>query len=232
MTKTMVITGASQGIGAATARAAAAAGWRPALLARSPEPLSTLAAELGPDTLALPCDVTDWEQLTAALEQAETELDGIDAVFANAGVVTHTSFLGDDEAPPEQWRDMVLTNVYGAAITARAALPALVRSRGHLLFTGSVAGRGIRVGNLYSATKHAVTALAQNIRAECVETGVRVTLVQPGLVDTDMITDEQRTRPQLDSGDVAEAVLYAVSQPQRVDVNEIVVRPTGQHPLR
>lgn len=232
MTKTMVITGASQGIGAATARAAAAAGWRPALLARSPEPLSTLAAELGPDTLALPCDVTDWEQLTAALEQAETELDGIDAVFANAGVVTHTSFLGDDKAPPEQWRDMVLTNVYGAAITARAALPALVRSRGHLLFTGSVAGRGIRVGNLYSATKHAVTALAQNIRAECVETGVRVTLVQPGLVDTDMITDEQRTRPQLDSGDVAEAVLYAVSQPQRVDVNEIVVRPTGQHPLR
>ncbi|QGK69798.1 SDR family NAD(P)-dependent oxidoreductase [Allosaccharopolyspora coralli] len=232
MTKTMLITGASHGIGAATARAAAAAGWRPVLLARSAEPLSALAAELGPDTLTVPCDVTDWEQLTAALERAETELGGIDAVFANAGVVTHTSFLGDDEAPPEQWRDMVLTNVYGAAITARAALPALVRTRGHLLFTGSVAGRGIRVGNLYSATKHAVTALAQNIRAECVDTGVRVSIVQPGLVDTDMITDEQRSRPQLEASDVAEAVLYAVSQPARVDVNEIVVRPTGQHPLR
>ena len=232
MTQAMVVTGASHGIGAATARAAASAGYRLALLARSPDPLDALADELGDVAVPLPCDVTDWEQLSATIDRAEAELGALDAVFANAGVVTHTSFLGDGGAPPEQWRDMVLTNVYGAAVTARAALPALTRTRGHLLLTGSVAGRGIRVGSLYSATKHAVTALAQNIRAECVETGVRVTLVQPGLVDTEMISDEQRTRPMLEAHDVAEAVLYALAQPSRVDVNEIVVRPTGQHPLR
>jgi NADP-dependent 3-hydroxy acid dehydrogenase YdfG len=228
----MLITGASRGIGSATARAAAADGYRLALLARSADSLTALVDELGADTvLALPCDVTSWPDLSDAVQRVEDHFGRLDAAFANAGLSLRTSFLGTDGADPEQWRDMVLTNVYGAAITARAALPALARTRGHLLLTGSNAGRGIRPGNLYSATKWAVTGLAQNIRAECVGTGVRVTLIQPGMVETDMTAATQDV-PKLHPEDIANAALYALRQPAAVDVNELTIRPTGQHPDR
>ncbi|MFR9728779.1 SDR family oxidoreductase [Saccharopolyspora sp. MS10] len=229
----LLITGASRGIGAATARAAARAGYRLALVARSAESLLPLEQELGIGTaLALPCDITEWSQISSAVDSVEAHFGRLDAVLANAGLSTATSFLGSGGAAPEEWRDMVLTNVHGTALTARAALPALVRHRGHLLLTGSAAGRGIRPGNLYSATKWAVTGMAQNIRAECVGTGVRVTLLQPGLVETGMNTPEQAERPKLRAEDVAEAALYALTQPESVDVNELIIRPTGQHPLR
>lgn len=229
----LLITGASRGIGAATARAAARAGYRLAMAARSAEPLSELAREIGVDTaLALPCDITDWPEVQAAVERTEEHFGQLDAVFANAAISMQTSFLGDGGVDPERWREMTLTNVHGTALTARAALPALVRSRGHLLLTGSAAGRGIRPGNLYSATKWAVSGMAQNIRAECVGTGVRVTLLQPGLVESGMNTPEQADRPKLRGEDIAQAALYALNQPGTVDVNEILIRPTGQHPLR
>ncbi|SFS70124.1 NADP-dependent 3-hydroxy acid dehydrogenase YdfG [Saccharopolyspora flava] len=223
-----MITGASRGIGAATARLATAEGYRVALLARDTDALSGLVEELGPETaVALPCDVTDYASLTDAVTGTERRFGSVDAVLANAGMSVPTSFLGSGGAEPEQWRDMVLTNVYGAAITARAALPALVRSRGHLVLTGSNAGRGIRPGNLYSATKWAVTGMAQNIRAECVGTGVRVTLVQPGMVETDMTADRTDV-PKLRAEDIARGVLYALGQPETVDVNELTIRPVGQ----
>ncbi|MER7011365.1 SDR family oxidoreductase [Saccharopolyspora sp. NPDC000359] len=226
--RVLMITGASRGIGAATARAAAAAGFRLVLTARSAEALSALVDELGPGTaLALPCDVTDHTSLTAAVQRAEEHFGRLDAVFANAGMSVQTSFLGNGGADPEQWREMVLTNVYGAAITARAALPALTRTEGHLLLTGSNAGRNVRPGNLYSATKWAVTGMAQNIRAECVGTGVRVTLIQPGMVETEMTADTQGV-PKLRAEDIANAALYALQQPPTVDVNELIIRPTGQ----
>ncbi|RRO18063.1 SDR family oxidoreductase [Saccharopolyspora rhizosphaerae] len=226
----LMITGASRGIGAATARLAAAEGYRLALVARDTEALSGLVEELGEGTaLALPCDITDYTSLTEAVTSTERRYGSLDAVLANAGMSVPTSFLGTDGAEPDQWRDMVLTNVYGMAITARAALPALVRSRGHLAMTGSNAGRGIRPGNLYSATKWAVTGMAQNIRAECVGTGVRVTLVQPGMVETDMTADRPDV-PKLRAEDIARGILYAFAQPSTVDVNEITIRPTGQAP--
>ncbi|MCA1189863.1 SDR family NAD(P)-dependent oxidoreductase [Saccharopolyspora sp. 6T] len=236
----LLITGASRGIGAATARAAARAGHRLALLSRSADALAELVRELDTSatpagesrTLAVPCDVTDWDDLSTAVARVEQHFGRLDAAFANAGRSVATSFLGTDGADPADWRDMVLTNVHGTALTARATLPALVRTRGHLLLTGSAAGRGIRPGNLYSATKWAVTGMAQNIRAECVGTGVRVTLLQPGLVETGMNTPEQADRPKLRAADVAEAALYALAQPATVDVNELLIRPTGQHPLR
>lgn len=228
--RVLMITGASRGIGAATARAAARAGYRLVLTARSTDALSALVDELGADTaLALPCDVTDLANLTEVVQRAEERFGRLDAVFANAGVSVPTSFLGDGDggADPEQWRDMVLTNVYGAAITARVTLPALTRTQGHLLLTGSNAGRNVRPGNLYSATKWAVTGMAQNIRAECVGTGVRVTLIQPGMVETDMTADVPDV-PKLRAEDIANAALYALEQPPSVDVNEIIIRPTGQ----
>ncbi|MEB3367156.1 SDR family oxidoreductase [Saccharopolyspora mangrovi] len=226
----LMITGASRGIGAATARLAAAEGYRLAVLARDTDALSGLVDELGSDkAIALPCDVTDYTSLTEAVTSTEQRYGSLDTVLANAGTSVPTSFLGNEGAEPDQWRDMVLTNVYGAAITARAALPALVRSGGHLVLTGSNAGRGIRPGNLYSATKWAVTGMAQNIRAECVGTGVRVTLVQPGMVETDMTADRNDV-PKLHADDIARGILYALSQPKTVDVNELTIRPTGQAP--
>ncbi len=122
---------------------------------------------------------------------------------------------------------MVLTNVYGAALTIRATFDALVESRGHLLLTSSVAGRRALKGSLYSATKHAVTAMGEAARQDFNDTGVRVTLIEPGLVDTPFF-DEPPRITALQADDVARAVLYAVQQPPHVDVNEILVRPTEQ----
>ncbi|MEU5259572.1 SDR family oxidoreductase [Amycolatopsis sp. NPDC021455] len=225
-----LITGASRGIGAATARLAAEAGYRLVLVARDERGLAGLATRLGGPDRAWPvsCDVTDWARLSELVTRVQDTWGRLDVAFANAGTSVVTSFLGRHGAPPDQWRDMVLANVYGPALTARAALPALVASGGHLVLTGSAAGRGVRPGNLYSATKWAVTGLAQSIRAECVGTGVRVTLVQPGLVDTGGIPPERAGDPKLAPADVARAVLYAVGQPATVDVNEILVRPVGQ----
>lgn len=226
----LMITGASRGIGAATARRAADHGYQVALLARSTDALSGLVRELGEHiAMALPCDVTDYDSLTEAVSRVEEHYGRLDAVLANAGASAPSSFLGTDDSDPTRWRDVVLTNVYGAAITARAALPALVRSEGHLVLTGSNAGRGIRPGNLYGATKWAVTGMAQNIRAECVGTGVRVTLVQPGMVETDMTANRTEV-PKLHPDDIANGILYALGQPPTVDVNEITIRPTGQAP--
>jgi NADP-dependent 3-hydroxy acid dehydrogenase YdfG len=229
-----LITGASGGIGAATARAAARAGYRVAVAGRRPGPLRELAAELGGPARALPvrCDVCDWEQQVALVSEVLGALGRLDVVFANAGWSAPTSFLGEDGLFPGEWHRMVATNVLGPALTARAALPALARSGGHLLLTGSVAGRVTRPGSLYSATKWAVSALAAGIRAECVGTGVRVTLIQPGLTDAGPAGPGRQADPRLAPADVAAAVMYAVSQPDGVDISEIVIRPVGQDPFR
>ncbi|CAI7974463.1 putative DNA-invertase from lambdoid prophage Rac [Frankia sp. Hr75.2] len=195
--------------------------------------MHALVDDLGGPTkaVAVPCDVQDWEQVAALPARAEEVFGRLDAVFANAGVFTPTSFL-HATGSPERWREMVLTNVYGTALVARATLPALVRSCGHLLLTGSVTGRVTVPGQLYSATKWAVTAMAQSIRAEVTGTGVRVTLIQPGLVDTGERSPGRVTDPALDADDVARTVLFALDQPDTVDIGEIVIRPTGQHPHR
>lgn len=221
----MVMTGASSGIGAATARRAAEAGYRLVLGARRLEKLEALAAELGGDDVALAvrCDVTEWEDQKALAEAALSRFGGIDVAFANAGFGAPRGFL---ESTPEHWRAMVLTNVYGAALTVRAVLPALKESRGHLVLTGSVAGRRALAGSLYSCTKWAVTAMGEAARLELNDTGVRVTLIEPGMVDTPFFDDP--VEDALEPDDIARAVLYAVSQPPHVDVNELLVRPTSQ----
>ncbi len=220
------ITGASAGIGAATARLAAASGWRLVLAARSLDKLNALADELGGSerAIAVECDVTSWEDQQAALTIALEHFGRLDAAWANAGFGATRSFVGDT---PEHWRDMVLTNVYGAALTIRAALPALKESRGHLLLTGSAAGRRHVPGSLYSATKHAVHAMAESARQELNGTGVRVTVIAPGIVDTAFFAQKPMEVP-LEPDDVARAVLYALEQPAHVDVNELLVRPTAQ----
>jgi NADP-dependent 3-hydroxy acid dehydrogenase YdfG len=220
-----LITGASSGIGAATARQAAEAGYRVVLAARSVDRLSQLAEELGgPDrALALECDVTEWDQQEQMVDSTLSRFGRLDVAFANAGFGATRSFLAES---PEQWRSMILTNVYGAALTIRASLPALQEFRGHLILTGSVAGRRALPGSLYSATKWAVTAMGESARLELNGTGVRVTVIEPGMVDTPFFS--KRPTNALDADDVARAVMFAVSQPEHVDVNEILVRPTAQ----
>jgi len=223
--RVLLITGASSGIGAATARRAAAAGWRVALAARSLERLERLAADLGgPErTLAIRCDVTEWEEQHAAVTRTLEQFGSLDAVFANAGFGAERGFT---KSTPEHWREMVLTNVYGAALTIRAALPALQKHRGHFLVTSSVAGRRVLPGSLYSCTKHAVGAMGEALRQEVEGSGVRVTLIAPGMVDTPFF--ENKPESALAADDVARAVMYALEQPHHVDVNEVLIRPTAQ----
>jgi NADP-dependent 3-hydroxy acid dehydrogenase YdfG len=220
-----LITGASTGIGAATARHAADAGYRLVLAARSEDKLSGLAEQLGGDerAIAVRCDVTEWEDQQALVQRARHEYGRIDVVFANAGFGGARGFTS---GTPEDWKAMVLTNVYGAALTLRATYDAVKETEGHLLLTGSVAGRRALPGSLYSCTKWAVTAMGEAARQELDGTGVRVTLVEPGMVDTPFF--DNRPTGALEADDIARAVMYAVSQPKHVDVNEILVRPTSQ----
>ncbi len=226
----LLVTGASSGIGAATARRAAEAGYRLVLGARREDRLSELAAELGGDSRAVGVrsDVSEWEDNQALAQRGLDAFGRIDAVFANAGFGAKRGFL---EESPEQWQSMVLTNVLGVALTIRATLPHLLeRDAGHYLLTSSVAGRRVLPGSLYSATKWAVSAIGEALRAELRQmhdnSAIRVTLIEPGMTDTDFFDD----RPQnaLADDDIARAVMYALSEPDHVDVNEILIRPSSQ----
>lgn len=226
----LLITGASSGIGAATARAAAPR-YRLVLAARREEPLRELVEELGgaERALAVRCDVAEWDQVEAMAAAALDGFGRIDAVFANAGFGATRGFL---EESVEHWRSMVLTNVYGVALTIRATLPHLLeRGDGHFLVTSSVAGRRALPGSLYSATKHAATAIGEALRAELRQMhdnhGIRVTLIEPGMTDTPFF-DNRPGEWALRDDDIAKAVLFALEQRPGVDVNEILVRPTGQ----
>jgi NADP-dependent 3-hydroxy acid dehydrogenase YdfG len=217
-----IITGASTGIGAETARQAAQAGHKLVLAARSEDKLRSLAQETG--GLAVRCDVTEWDDVQRLVEQALEFDPTVDVVFANAGFGGARGFTKDT---PEQWREMILTNVYGVALTIRATIEHLKAAKGHLLLTSSVAGRRALPGSLYSATKWSVTAMGEAARQELNGTGVRVTLIEPGMVDTPFF-DNPPEMQALTADDIARAVMFAVSQPPHVDVNEILIRPTAQ----
>lgn len=225
--KVFLITGASSGIGAATARAASAAGYRVVLAARSQERLRALAAECGGEERALvvPTDVTVFEDNERMAAAALERFGRIDVVFVNAGFGGKRSF-GPEGDSTEHWRDMVLTNVLGAAYSIRATMGAVKESVGHVLLTGSVAGRVAIPGSLYSSTKWAVTGMGMSLRGELAGSGVRVTLIEPGMVDTPFFDDKPDNA--LVDTDIANAVMYAVSQPAHVDVGEILIRPTAQ----
>ena len=222
----LLITGASSGIGAATARHAVEAGWRVVLAARSEDKLEGLAADLGGDGVALPvrCDVTSWDDQQAAVAAAVERFGQLDASLANAGFGAKRGFL---EETVEHWRAMVDTNVYGCALSIRAALARFrEQNSGHMLLTGSVAGRRALPGSLYSATKWAVTAMGEALRAEVADSPIRVTLIEPGMVDTPFF--ENRPSGALEPDDIARAIVYALSQPAHVDVNEVLIRPVNQ----
>lgn len=225
MARTLVITGASSGIGAAVAARAVEDGWKVVLGARSKDKLDALVSVLGEENaLAVEVDVTEFDQVQRLMAEAEGRFGAIDAVFANAGFGAARGFTNETV---EHWREMVLTNVYGCALTIRAALPQIRDGGGHFVLTGSVAGVRALPGSLYSSTKFAVHGMAESLRQELNGSGARVTLIAPGMVDTPFF--EKGAGPDsLLADDIARAVLYALSQPPHVDVNTLLVRPTAQ----
>jgi NADP-dependent 3-hydroxy acid dehydrogenase YdfG len=230
--KVLLITGASSGIGAQMARRAAEAGYRLVLGARREEPLVALAAELGGEerALAVRSDVTDWDDAQELARTATERFGRLDAVAANAGFGAQRGFL---EESPEHWRSMILTNVLGVALTIRATLPILLEAKaGHYVITGSVAGRRALPGSLYSSTKWAVSGMAESLRQELrqihANNSIRVTLIAPGMVDTDFFENRPGTDRALADDDIARAALWALEQPDGVDVNEILIRPSSQ----
>lgn len=222
----LVITGASTGIGAATASRAIEFGYRVVLAARSEDKLERLAGELGGQekAMAVRCDVTSWEDQQALVATAIETFGRMDAFFANAGFGAARGFL---EESVQHWKSMIDTNIYGAALSIRASLAHFrEQDSGHLILTSSVAGRRVITGSLYSATKWAVTAMGEALRQEMADTAVKMTLIEPGMVDTPFF--ENRPSGALEADDVARAVMFALTQPPHVDVNEILVRPINQ----
>ena len=207
MTQTLLITGASSGIGAATARAAVKAGWQVALLARSRDALEKLAAELGDAALALPCDITERDQLSEAVAKTVERFGGLDAVYANAG--KGSSSPGIEQGDPDDWHAMIHLNVLAVLTTAHATLPHLRKTKGHFVVTGSKAGRDHMKGSVYGATKWFVQGLAGNLAEEMREWGGRCTLITPGMVDTPFFDEPKPDKIQPD--DVANAVVFALS---------------------
>lgn len=220
--KTLFITGASSGIGAATARAAVAAGWNVGIMARSADKLKALEQELGTASLALPGDATELSAQKDVLARLAAHFGGVDAAFANAGMGVETP--GTEAGNPDEWRQMIDLNIMALLYTTRAALPELRKTKGQLVLTGSVAGKLHISGSIYGATKWFVHGYAGNMAQEMREWGGRCTLIAPGMVDTPFFSEPKPDKLQAE--DIANAVVFALSQPPHAAIPEIVVMPT------
>src|SRR6478735_9376799 len=231
-----LVTGASSGIGEATARALAAHGATVAVVARRKERLDALAGEIG--GLAIEADVTQREQAQAAVERTADELGRLDIVINNAGVMLLGQIV---DAPVEEWDRMIDPNLKGLLYVAHAALPHLLRAAeseprrvADLVNVSSVAGRG---GGIYQLTKHGVGTFSEALRQEVTARHVRSSLVEPGATESELVTHvREEVRSQLPPSadeilkaeDIADAILFIVTRPRHVAVNEVLVRPTEQ----
>lgn len=240
--KVAVITGASSGIGEATAEALASEGAAVVVAARREERLSDLVERInanGGKALSVSCDVTDESQAHGLIQQTKDELGRVDILVNNAGVMLLSRV---EKGLSDQWRQMFEVNVLGLLYTTDAAIEVMKeQNSGHLVNISSVAGRGTRptIG-VYSGTKFAVNAISEALRQELQEYNVRVTIVEPGAVKTELpdhITDEEaqegiqgllESMEILQPEDIANAIAYAVTQPERVSINEVLIRPTKQ----
>ena len=231
-----VITGASSGIGAATARALAADGHRVALLARRVDRIEALADELGDGAIAIEADVTDREALVAAAQRVQQELGGTDVLVNNAGVMLLGPFSSEQRA---DYRQMVEVNLMGAITATEVFIDQLKEGGGDLVNVSSVAGRTARPGNAgYAATKWGIGGFSEGLRQE-LQPDVRVIVVEPGAVATELpdhITHDETKQgvdafyesTAISAEDIAEVIAFAVSRPRGVSLNEILVRPTAQ----
>jgi NADP-dependent 3-hydroxy acid dehydrogenase YdfG len=237
-----IVTGASSGIGEATAEALAAEGVRIALAARREDELETIAERIREDggtALVVPTDMTEQAQVEAMIDTTHDEFGQIDILVNNAGVMLLSPVA---EADPDNWQQMVNVNLLGVLYATRATLPIMQEAgSGHIVTVSSVAGRKTAAGaSVYNATKFGVRAFTEAFRAEVVDTGIRTTVIEPGTVDTELqehVPDEERRQnieermksmEVLVGDDIAQSIIYAVSQQPRADVSEILIRPTQQ----
>ncbi|MET8869690.1 SDR family NAD(P)-dependent oxidoreductase [Nonomuraea sp. NPDC004580] len=236
--KVALVTGASSGIGAATALALSAGGARVAAGARRADRLKALAGQARGELLPLDLDVTDQESVRAAVAATVGHFGRLDVLVNNAGVMLSGPIEGADTS---EWVRMVETNLLGSMYAVHAALPHLLASKGTVVQVSSTSGRIASAGGgVYAATKFGVTAFAESLRQEVTTRGVRVVVVEPGFVATELIghiTDPARRAAAREMGeamrtlqpeDIADAVVYAVGRPPRVAVNELLIRPTDQ----
>jgi NADP-dependent 3-hydroxy acid dehydrogenase YdfG len=241
----VLVTGASSGIGAATATALAAQGAAVALAARRGDRLGAVAAEIrqqGGTALVLECDVTDEQQAAGAVERTVGELGRLDTLINNAGVMLLGPVVG---APMPEWQQMVQLNVLGLLYCAHAAVPHLLRAAedeprhvADMVNISSVAGRAARNGNgVYSLTKHGVGAFSESLRQEVTKRYVRVSLVEPGATSTELashnrpeVLESMRSQfgQTMDAADIADAITFIVTRPRHVAINEMLIRPTEQ----
>ncbi|MDJ0641568.1 MAG: SDR family NAD(P)-dependent oxidoreductase [Erythrobacter sp.] len=227
MGKNILITGGSSGIGAACAKGAVAAGHRVALAARSVDKLEQLAGELGSENaIAIECDVTDPQAQEQMFAAAKDHYGSLDAVFANAGL--GATAVGTENGMVENFREMIMVNNFAVTLTAKFAIPHLKASKGHLVLTGSQGGHVALAGSVYSATKWFIRGYAKNLANELVPHGIRVTSIDPGMVETPFFDNPQpqALRPE----DIANAFLYAVDAPPHARIAEIEINPmVGAH---
>jgi NADP-dependent 3-hydroxy acid dehydrogenase YdfG len=231
-----VITGASSGIGEATARALAACGYRLALLARRADRIQALAGELGPGAIAIQADVTDRDSLAKAADRVKTELGGTDVLVNNAGIMLLAPFTDEGH---DDHRRMIEANLLGAITVTEVFLDQLRDGGGDLVNLSSVAGRTARPGNaVYAATKWGLNGWSEALRQE-LQPDVRVMVIEPGAVATELTdhithADTKQAAEQIyqqlaiTADDIAEVIAFAVTRPRRMTLNEILVRPTAQ----
>lgn len=224
MAKTLLITGASSGIGAATAKAAAKSGWNVALLARSKSKLDALASDIGETALAIECDVTDRDAVSAAINDTVHHFGALDAVFANAGKGVEKA--GTESGDPQEWHDMIHLNIMGVLYTAHAALPHLRKTKGDFVVTGSKAGRDHLKGSIYGASKWFIHGFTGNLSLEMREWGGRCTVISPGMVNTEFFDEPKPDKLQPE--DIADAVVFAIEQRATSNVREIHLMPNDQ----
>jgi len=226
--RSILITGGSSGLGAETARRLLDAGHRVAVTGRDAGRLRSFARSVGAPEhlLAIESDATDMTAVEAAVATTVARFGRLDVAIANAGFSTHDTLETGD---PAKWRDMVLTNVFAPALLVRASLQPIRASKGRFVFLGSVAGFRNAPGNMYSVTKWAMSALAENTRLLVAADGVGVTLIAPGRVDTSFWGERGKPEgPMLTAAEVAETIAWVIAQPPKVDVNTVIVRPIGQ----
>ena len=222
MSKVMLITGASSGIGAATARKAVAHGLRVILTARSGGKLDELVEELGAENaLALPADVTDFSALQSVVEKGVSHFGQLDVAFANAGTGVNTP--GVEAGEPDEWDAMLQLNINALLYTAKLTLPHLRKTTGHFIMTGSAAGRRTIQGSVYGASKWFVHGFASNLAEEMKEWQGRCTTISPGMVNTPFFDEPKPDK--LAAEDVADAVLHAIEAHPRNCVREIFLMP-------
>jgi NADP-dependent 3-hydroxy acid dehydrogenase YdfG len=240
--KVVIITGATSGIGEATAKLLAKDGAITILAGRRQDRLDSVASEItksGGNALAVQTDVSKLDSVENLVKTVIQNYDRIDVLFNNAGVMLLGPVL---DADLTDWQRMIDTNLYGLIWCTHAVLPHMIRQKGgHIVQTSSVAGRTANAGSaVYNLTKWGVNAFTEALRQELVDHKIRTTLIEPGLVATELrdhithketknqINDWANSVRQLQSEDIAEAVRYALVQPDHVDVNEILIRPTDQ----